>query len=1770
MKTKFKSKLLGVLLVLVMVLALVPVSALTAFAAEQNEVVTHDIDQIRELLRQDGDVKIKLDADAEKKLTSYSDFENTKWDSQYVWTKLGSGNKTIDLNGHRLYVYDQSARSLGSLDWMAFRYIQGALLMEIPNGASLTVNDSNGGGKIWMDAEMPDKSEMEGSGLLMERNIFAVTGGNLTINGGEIHAGRSKEIYAQNAPKYDKNYEPIIDYTIGDFDFYEHLYGYATWFLSGTAITAESGNVTINGGNIWGRGWDNWSMITRVPGAPNGADDYRTRCAALRVLGTATAHITSGSFYGRSDADAVQVSNPNNLTVDAGSFDVGTNSLLVVPGVEWDGTADNINDIFFHDSVFEVHEGYVGSFGIPAESLDDGSDAFISADGKTMTIAPIGSQTFPYKTIGDIGLYMNSPLAYKSPVDNANDIYGVPSDCEVESITWYENGHILENASSTYFKEGDSYYAKIALAANEYAKFNYNLTDATINGKTAEIYRKDDRHIVLTVHFGDCVAAIEDVAFYAEEPLAGNYPSKWIDSNENNPYYAVGGYSNYGEYRTWYVSDDGVSGWTEMNGETPFEAGKYYRLTFEIHTSEGQEFAVDASGVSVMPDVTATVNGMPATVQKVYEQDPTQHIAVEIDFGKCPAAVQFVDLSVTAPKEGETISYTVGSAQDAYYAIGDNSNYTDYRAWYESDTGYDNWRLMSPGETFKAGKYYKFITDIHTKNGYVFSTYDDGISIQPNVGAYVNDNGAKVTKGYEQDPSNYITVEYFFGICFDTVVEKIDVENVVSPVAGKTPTYTVSIRGNGYLLEGKTSGNWKVNGIVWIDGDPMTGSTMDKTDTFLPGHTYTVMINFVPAMGYSFLFDHNNSRYATVTVNGETANFNIDNTSANKYQVYYTFTCGQKQVDTITITDLDTPVGGNTPDTTVTSGEPDFYTVESVTWFDIEDGSVGATFEAGVPYYAKVVIASVKSSGTDIAKFVDAENLKISINGDPAVIMEDSIAVENNKVTICVRFRKPASAPIVVPYMFTTQPAGNTVKVDENVNVNWQITFNATKTEIQQWNGSAWVVFNDTVQTQNGAGQYQFTSNTAKAMRLRIVAYIGEDAVATSSEFTVVWEEDVQEFMYSYFPGEGSGTGDSDIVASGTQITLASGTMFEAPDGYRFKAWAIGSLNGEQKQPGDKITITAETYIYAVWEELPSFMVSYNSNGGSGTMVGDMITENGTFTLENCTFEAPDGYRFKAWAIGSVNGEQKQPSEKITITAETYIYAIWEVIPHECSGVLESGQGATCTVNGWNDYYKCSCGKLYTDAACTNEITDLNAWKVGAGMIEAKHNYGELVSTVTEKHTQTELVASVAAHYHCSACGKYFTEGKAETTLEALTGTVPTHSFGAWQTDNDKHWRECSCGLTSEEASHAYGSDTVCDTCEYDNTVPHVHGNGVKKIGQGATCTADGWSDYYKCSCGKFFTDSACTDEITDLSAWKIGAGKIAGGHSYGDLIGAAAEKHTQTELAASVAAHYRCSVCGKYFTEDKVETTLEALTGEAPAHVFGAWQNDSDTHWKECACGKKSDEGAHIDGDGNSECDTCQKTLSGVTPPPHTHDYGTTWKSDGTNHWKECACGEKSEMNAHGGGTSTCTAKAKCSVCGTEYGELAEHQYSEATCTKKAICSVCGDEKGELAAHTYVDGKCTCGATDPNYVPPHEHKFVEGKCECGETDPNYVAPHEHNFVEGKCECGETDPDYQPPEEPKDGLGAGAIAGIAVGSVAVLGGGGFALWWFVFRKKKMI
>lgn len=58
------------------------------------------------------------------------------------------------------------------------------------------------------------------------------------------------------------------------------------------------------------------------------------------------------------------------------------------------------------------------------------------------------------------------------------------------------------------------------------------------------------------------------------------------------------------------------------------------------------------------------------------------------------------------------------------------------------------------------------------------------------------------------------------------------------------------------------------------------------------------------------------------------------------------------------------------------------------------------------------------------------------------------------------------------------------------------------------------------------------------------------------------------------------------------------------------------------------------------------------------------------------------------------------------------------------------------------------------------------------------------------------------------------------------------------------------------------------------------------------------------------------------------------------------------------------------------------------------------------------------------------------------SHQFGADWKSDAHDHWQLCTCGEKGSLAPHKGGKATCTAKAKCDVCGAAYGALAPNTH--------------------------------------------------------------------------------------------------------------------------------
>ena len=535
--------------------------------------------------------------------------------------------------------------------------------------------------------------------------------------------------------------------------------------------------------------------------------------------------------------------------------------------------------------------------------------------------------------------------------------------------------------------------------------------------------------------------------------------------------------------------------------------------------------------------------------------------------------------------------------------------------------------------------------------------------------------------------------------------------------------------------------------------------------------------------------------------------------------------------------------------------------------------------------------------------------------------------------------------------------------------------------------------------------------------------------------------------------------------------------------------------------------------------------------GGEAT-----CTEKAVCTTCNTAYGQPNGHNYSeatctAKATCSVCGDVTgdfvpHDYSEATCTAKATCSVCGDVTgdfaPHDYSEATCTAK-ATCSVCG--DVTGDFAPHDYSEATCTAKATCSVCGDVKGEF--APHNYGELNNEVPAIHTESELVAGLRAHHHCEVCNSYFDVNKSPVEYEALIIPAPTHTYGNWVKDNDNHWKVCECGKKDAQGAHVYddASDMICDTCEYDRTVPHEHGNGEKVLGQAATCTIDGWKDYYRCSCGHIYTDEACTNEITDLVAWKAGDGKIAASHTLGDLIAKVEANCTTTGKQA----HYECSVCGVFFDEEgTVKAENELIIPTNQNHAYGEWtSNGDDTHSRVCANNAE-----------HKESDNCA------------------------------------------GGTATCTQKAICTTCGAEHGQLIAHTYSEATCTVKATCSVCGDVTGDFAPHTYSEATCTAKATCSvcgdvtGALAEHVDANEDGKCDACEHQMTPVipeestpAPEESTPADPEQPTTPEQPTPEKPEEPKKGLSGGAIAGIVVGSVAVAGTGGFAVWWFAIQKR---
>ena len=530
---------------------------------------------------------------------------------------------------------------------------------------------------------------------------------------------------------------------------------------------------------------------------------------------------------------------------------------------------------------------------------------------------------------------------------------------------------------------------------------------------------------------------------------------------------------------------------------------------------------------------------------------------------------------------------------------------------------------------------------------------------------------------------------------------------------------------------------------------------------------------------------------------------------------------------------------------------------------------------------------------------------------------------------------------------------------------------------------------------------------------------------------------------------------------------------------------AVGDDTYTFAQPEENVTITA------TFEKRNEHTVTFDANGGSEpedlpeevttAMPAKKVLHGSEYYLPECEFIAPENQQFKAWQI---DGTEYPVNAPVTVTADITVKALWKDAPpapaeYTVRFNANGGGGTMADVTGVSGSYTLpSCG--FTEP----EGKQFKGWSTSAD--------GSVISGTTYEVSSDTTFYAIweSKEYSIIVTDGKATIGAGSEISKAAQGTTITLTANAAPDGKvfDK-WVVESGNTTLEDANSETTTFIMPDSevsVKATYTIPHTHtyDQEIQKpetLKSAADCTND--AVYFKsCSCGEISTTETFTAAGTQL------------GHAWAS-----------------------------------------------------DWSKDTDNHWKECSrCHEKKDEAAHDYGSDNI-CDTCgyDKTV------PHTHNLtlvpakaptctekGNTayytcdgcdkwfedatgaseitdktsvilaatghsasdWKSDNTDHWKECTvvgCGVIIEGSkaAHTAGEWIIDTPATATTSGSKHKECTVCGY---TMTIETIPATGGGEhthsygsdwKNDATNHWH---ECSCG--DKADKAAHDFKWVVDK----------------------------------------------------------------------------
>ena len=157
--------------------------------------------------------------------------------------------------------------------------------------------------------------------------------------------------------------------------------------------------------------------------------------------------------------------------------------------------------------------------------------------------------------------------------------------------------------------------------------------------------------------------------------------------------------------------------------------------------------------------------------------------------------------------------------------------------------------------------------------------------------------------------------------------------------------------------------------------------------------------------------------------------------------------------------------------------------------------------------------------------------------------------------------------------------------------------------------------------------------------------------------FTLKTEVPAKYITISFDPNGGTGTMKPMRVKAGVGYTLPECT-FTPPEGKEFAGWL--AVNGNVYPAGHDVFSTYDQSLKATWKEkeVAEVTISFDPNGGTGTMQPMKVKSGENFTLPECTFTPPEGKEFAGWL--AANGTVYPAGDIAFSTTDIVLKATWK------------------------------------------------------------------------------------------------------------------------------------------------------------------------------------------------------------------------------------------------------------------------------------------------------------------------------------------------------------------------------------------------------------------------------------------------------------------------------------------------------------------------------